>query len=54
MSIKKNTEVIFDIDFEIENKFLDILMSKSFEFGLNKIADAFQKRAEILYSNLNE
>ena len=51
---KKNTEVIFDIDFEIENKFLDILMSKSFEFGLNKIADAFQKRAEILYSNLNE
>ncbi len=51
---KKITEVIFDIDFEIENKFLDILMSKSFEFGLNKIADAFQKRAEILYSNLNE
>jgi coenzyme Q-binding protein COQ10 len=25
------------------------LMSKSFEFGLNKIADAFQKRAEDLY-----
>ena len=49
----KNTEVIFDIDFEIENKFLDILMSKSFEFGLNKIADAFQKRAETLYGNLN-
>ena len=24
-------------------------MSKSFEFGLNKIADAFQKRAEKLY-----
>ena len=50
---KKNTEVIFYIDFEIENKFLDILMSKSFEFGLNKIADAFQKRAETLYRNLN-
>src|SRR6056300_1216871 len=49
----KNTEVIFDIDFEIENKFLDILMSKSFEFGLNKIADAFQKRAETLYGNVN-
>jgi coenzyme Q-binding protein COQ10 len=28
---------------------LNILMSKSFEFGLNKIADAFQKRAEDLY-----
>jgi coenzyme Q-binding protein COQ10 len=41
------TEISFDIDFEIENKFLNVLMSKSFEFGLNKIADAFQKRAEI-------
>ena len=40
------TEIFFDIDFEIENKFLNVLMSKSFEFGLNKIADAFQKRAE--------
>ena len=43
------TEIFFDIDFEIENKFLNVLMSKSFEFGLNKIADAFQKRAETLY-----
>ena len=42
------TEVIFDIDFEIENKFLNILMTKSFQFGLEKIADAFQKRAEII------
>ena len=40
------TEVFFDIDFEIENKFLNILMTKSFQFGLEKIADAFQKRAE--------
>ena len=43
------TEIFFDIDFEIKNKFLNVLMSKSFEFGLNKIADAFQKRAEDLY-----
>ncbi len=42
------TEVIFDVDFEIKNKFLNILMTKSFEFGLEKIADAFQKRAESL------
>jgi len=40
------TEVCFDVDFEIKNKFLDIIMTKAFEFGLNKIADAFQKRAE--------
>ena len=50
--ISKNnfTEVTFDIDFEIENKFLNILMEKSFKFGLNRIADAFQKRAEKLFS----
>ena len=46
---KGGTEISFDINFEIENKFLNVLMSKSFEFGLNKIADAFQKRAEDLY-----
>ena len=47
---KKNgiTEVVFDIDFEIKNKFLNLIMEKSFQFGLNKIADAFQKRAENL------
>jgi len=42
------TEVIFDVDFEIKNKFLNILMTRSFQFGLEKIADAFQKRAESL------
>ena len=49
---KKNgiTEVTFDIDFEIKNKFLNILMTKSFQFGLDKIADAFQKRAEKLFN----
>ena len=40
------TEVSFDVDFELKNKFLNILMTKSFQFGLEKIADAFQKRAE--------
>ena len=45
------TEVIFDIDFEIKNKFLNSLMVVSFQFGLEKIADAFQKRAEKLFNN---
>ena len=40
------TEVKFDVDFEIKNKFLNLIMEKSFQFGLNNIADAFQKRAE--------
>ena len=43
------TEILFDIDFEIENKFLNLIMAKSFQYGLNKIADAFQKRAQDLY-----
>ena len=42
------TEVQFDVDFEIKNKFLSLIMEKSFQFGLNKIADAFQKKAESL------
>ena len=44
------TEISFDIDFEIENKFLNSLMIVSFQFGLEKIADAFQKRAKDLSS----
>ena len=45
------TEILFDIDFEIENRFLNLVMTKSFQYGLNKIADAFQKRAHEMYSN---
>jgi coenzyme Q-binding protein COQ10 len=44
------TEIFFDIDFEIENKFLNIIMTKSFQFCLDKIADAFQKRASKLFN----
>ena len=44
------TEVSFDVDFELKNDFLNIIMTKSFQFGLDKIADAFQKRAEQLFS----
>ena len=45
------TEVSFDVDFELKNKFLNILMTKSFNYGLNKIADAFQNRADELFRN---
>ena len=44
------TEVSFDVDFELKNDFLNIVMTKSFQFGLDKIADSFQKRAEELFS----
>ena len=43
------TEITFNIDFEIENKFLNIVMNKSFQYGLDKIADSFQKRANDLF-----
>ena len=45
------TEISFDIDFEIENKFLNVVMSKSFLYGLDKIADSFQKRANDLFNS---
>ncbi len=44
------TEVTFDLDFELKNKFLNIFMNKSFKYGLDKIADAFQNRAESLFN----
>ena len=46
-----STEISFYIDFEIKNKFLNIVMSKSFYYGLNKIADSFQKRANDLFKD---
>tara|TARA_Y100001970_G_C13954654_1_gene710005 strand:+ start:34 stop:483 length:450 start_codon:yes stop_codon:yes gene_type:complete len=49
--INNTTEVTFDIDFEIKNKFLNTIMSASFQFGLEKIADSFQKRAEKLFKD---
>ena len=48
--VNKITEVSFEVDFELKNDFLNIIMTKSFQFGLDKIADAFEKRAEELFS----
>ena len=45
------TEVSFNVDFELKNEFLNIVMKKSFQFALDKIAEAFQKRAEDLFKN---
>ena len=46
------TEVTFDLDFELKNKLLNIFMNKSFKYGLDKIADAFQNRAEKLFNKV--
>ena len=45
-----STEISFEIDFELKNKFLNIVMTKSFQYGLDKIADAFQERANKLFN----
>ena len=44
-----SSEVEFQVDFELKNKILNFLMNKSFDLGLIKIADAFQKRADDLF-----
>ena len=43
------SEVEFHVDFELKNKILNLLMTKSFNLGLKKIADAFEKRAIQLF-----
>ena len=47
---EKKTEISFEVDFELTNRFLNIIMTKSFQYVLEKIADAFEERAEELFS----
>ena len=49
--INDQTQLEFDIDFELKNNLLNTIMKKSFNLGLNKIADAFEKRAIQLFKN---
>ena len=46
--VNNQTEVNFKIDFEIKNIVYNIIMQKSFDNGLKKIADAFEERASQL------
>ncbi len=47
--VNNNTQLEFSIDFELKNGFLNIIMKNSFNFGLNKIADAFETRAKKIF-----
>tara|TARA_Y100000588_G_C13772456_1_gene718806 strand:- start:127 stop:576 length:450 start_codon:yes stop_codon:yes gene_type:complete len=49
--IGNDSEVNFYVDFELKNKILSILMIKSFDIGLKKIANAFEKRAKELFQS---
>ena len=46
-----NSEVDFHVDFELKNKILNLLMVRSFDIGLKKIANAFEKRAIDLFKS---
>lgn len=43
------TQLEFAINFELKNKILNSIMKNSFNLGLKKIADAFEKRANELF-----
>jgi len=47
--IGNDSEVNFQVDFELKNKILNLIMIKSFDIGLKKIIDAFEKRANDLF-----
>ena len=44
------SEVDFKVDFELKNKILNLIMVKSFDIGLKKIANAFENRANDLFN----
>ena len=48
--VEKGCEIDFNINFELKNKILNLLMIKSFDIGLKKIADSFEKRAIDLFN----
>ena len=48
----QKTQVEFRIDFELNNKFLNSIMEKSFNLGLIKIANAFENRANSLFDKV--
>ena len=48
----KNSEIDFYVNFELKNKILNLFMSKYFNIGLNKIANAFERRAIDLFNNV--
>ena len=47
-----NSEVDFQVDFELKNEILNMFMIKFFDIGLKKIADAFEKRATELFKRI--
>jgi coenzyme Q-binding protein COQ10 len=47
--INNKTQLDFSIDFELQNNFFNIIIKNYFNFGINKITDAFEQRAIKLF-----
>jgi len=47
--VNNSTQLNFLIDFELKNPILNAIMKKSFQLGLKKITQSFEKRALKLY-----
>jgi coenzyme Q-binding protein COQ10 len=47
--VNNNTQLEFSIDFELKSNFLNMIMKNYFNFGLNKITDAFEDRAKKMF-----
>lgn len=50
--VGENSEIDFQIDFELKSKILNLFMIKSFDIGLKKIAESFEKRAIKLFNKI--
>jgi coenzyme Q-binding protein COQ10 len=51
--INNQTLLEFNIEFELKNSLLNMIMKNSFNFGLNRIVDAFEKRAIKLFKQIS-
>jgi len=47
--VNSKTMLDFSIEFELKNSLLNLIMKRSFNIGLNKIAEAFEQRAIHLF-----
>ena len=48
---KTSSKIIFSIDFELNIKIFDILITKFFDTAFKKMVDSFHQRAENIYFN---
>ena len=48
--VNNKTMLDFSIEFELKNNLLNLIMKRSFNIGLNKIAEAFERRAKKLFN----